>query len=332
MAFGILPRALPLALCVAWACDTQPEPPPDTPDAGMEGEGLEAAFDGSAPQDARTGADAARFDAARSDHDGAGEQHAVDAQAADARVPDASQSKTCAVGPVPEDVREALDLDPFYRKYADADGVAVLGSNAPADSAIASACELVKSMLAERDDVRMALIRARARFAIIGRNEGTADIPEYGYGQRSQAERDRINQRARGLGGQVASCGEENIACLPGDRYRDESICIHEFAHTISTYGVYRADRTFEMRLTQAFQRASMSGILDGTYRKESVQEYWAEGVQDWFSTNASARPSNGIHNEVDTPAELEELDPTLHALVDEVFPQDLGWSDCHAN
>jgi hypothetical protein len=124
------------------------------------------------------------------------------------------------VGPVPEDVQKHLDLDPFYKKYVDAKGLAVLASDEPADESLILACQLLHNMLGKRDDVREELISRRARFAIIGKNEGTAEIPEYGYADRSQADIDYINQRARGLGGIVASCGEENILCLKGDRAR----------------------------------------------------------------------------------------------------------------
>lgn len=236
-----------------------------------------------------------------------------------------------AVGPVPDELRKRLQLDTFYQQYLSADGIPVLASNEPDPRSLTLACELLVGMLAERDDVRRKLIDAEVRFVIIGAQEGTAEVPEYGYGPRSQADKDQINQRARGLGGQVASCGEENMLCLKGDRYWDESICLHEFSHTIATYGVYAADKTFEQRLTQSYQRAKTSGILDDTYRKENAQEYWAEGVQDWYDSNANAEPSNGIHNAVDTRVELKSFDPTLYDLVDEVFPTTLTWKDCHA-
>src|SRR5690606_17016090 len=109
---------------------------------------------------------------------------------------------------------------------------------------------------------------------------GTADIPEYGYREKSQSDIDYINERARGLGGIVASCGEENILCLSGDRYRRESICVHEFAHTISMYGAYSADDEFQDKLEEAYESARASGILQNTYRSENIQQYWAEGVQ----------------------------------------------------
>ena len=324
----VLGRALICLLARAMAACSTSEPPTVSTDAAPVAE--------SASDAGHTTADGAptSLDA------GGGSQGELSAQDASSDAApdctacsDAAASTFCeqGVGSVPRALRDELHLTTFYQKYVDANGVAILSSAAPSDASLISACRLVVSMLAKRDDVRKALIQNQARFVIIGKDEGTAEVPEYGYGPRPQADKDQINQRARGLGGQVASCGEENISCLAGDRYRDESICVHEFSHTISTYGVFAADHTFEKRLETAFERASASGILDDTYRKSSVQEYWAEGVQDWYDTNASASPSNGIHNAVDTRPELRGYDPTLYALIEEVFPPSLDWTDCHA-
>jgi hypothetical protein len=234
------------------------------------------------------------------------------------------------VSAVPESVRTRLSLDAFYKKHVDANGLSVLSSDKPADESLILACEALNNMLNKRDDVRRELIRRKARFAIIGKNEGTAEIPEYGYRDKSQSDIDYINERARGLGGIVASCGEENILCLKGDRYPRESICVHEFSHTIATYGAYTADAMFEDSLQAAYDSARSSGILDDTYRKENLQEYWAEGVQDWYGTNDFANPPNGIHNQVNTRAELEDYDPKLYALVASMFPEAVAWGDCH--
>ncbi|MET0343921.1 MAG: hypothetical protein ABW252_23100 [Polyangiales bacterium] len=253
------------------------------------------------------------------------------AQAQVPATPAADGAACQTVGPVPDEVRTRLRLDAFYTKYIDANGLPVLSSAKPDDRALKLACVLLNDVLRKRDDVRQALIRNRARFAIIGRNEGTAEIPEYGYRNRPQADIDYINRRARGMAGIVASCGEENILCLPGDRYYNESICLHEFAHTIAMYGIYSADRTFQTRLRESYNSAKTSGILEGTYRKENEQEYWAEGAQDWYDTNATARPTNGVHNQIHLKTQLATYDPKLYALLKESFPEDRNWPDCRA-
>ena len=231
---------------------------------------------------------------------------------------------------IPDRITRDFSLDPFYRRYLDARGLPVLASRAPSEQALQRACSLVSDMLSGRPDVRLKLIELQARFVVIGQAEGTADIPEYGLRDRPQAEKDAMNARARGLGGQAGSCGEENLLCLAGDRYRGESICVHEFAHTIRE-GVHQVDPDFSARLQAAFEAASASGKLAGTYRAENADEYWAEGVQDWYGANAEAEPPDGIHNAVNTRDELALHDPRLHALIGEVFPESPGWRHCEA-
>ena len=242
------------------------------------------------------------------------------------------ESNACnQIGPVSEPLRRDFSLDFFYKKHVDVDGLPVLSSGAPDDAALTRACRLLGNMLSHRPDVHAKLIELRARFVVIGRNEGTADVPEYGFRQKSQEEQNAINARARGLGGQAASCGEENLMCLAGDRYSAESICVHEFAHTIGQ-GVYELDHGFGDRLQAAFDDAKSKGRLANSYRGESPDEYWAEGVQDWYNTNAQANPPDGVHNSVNTRGELESSDHGLYVLIGEVFPADTRWGDCHAS
>lgn len=242
-----------------------------------------------------------------------------------------TQADQCGeVGVIPDSIRKDFSLDPFYRKYINASGLPVLSSDAPDDIALQRACRLLLNMLSQRADVRDKLIELKARFVVIGKDEGTADVPEYGFRDRPQADKDAVNARARGIGGQASSCGEENLRCMTKDRYPNESICVHEFSHTIRE-GVYQADPSFAQRLESAFESSKSSGILDGSYRRENFDEYWAEGVQDWYDTNAQADPPDGISNAVNTRIELKEFAPDLYALIDEVFPADISWGDCHS-
>jgi hypothetical protein len=230
----------------------------------------------------------------------------------------------CQVGPVPASLRQSWDVDPFYQKYADANGIPILTSNAPPDNTLVLACQLVIEMVSMRDDVRLALIDNQVHFAIVGVNELTNDIPEYSYMP------DSINTRARGLGGNPGLCAEESILCGPTDRWRGESICVHEFAHTISLYGLYDADPTFEDRLVDAYEAARAAGRFANTYAMENEQEYWGEGVQDWYYTNLESATPNGVHGPIDKREELQAYDPALYDLIGEFLSPNVSWNDCY--
>jgi hypothetical protein len=230
----------------------------------------------------------------------------------------------CKIGPVPEALRADWDIDPYYTQYADANGIPILTSSAPPATAIDLACRLVIEMVSQRDDVREALIANKTHFTVIGKNEKTNDVPEYSYLP------DTINERARGLGGNPGMCAEESILCDASDRWRGESICVHEFAHTISLYGLYDADPTFESRLEQAYQAAKSAGRFADTYAMENEQEYWGEIVQDWYNTNLESEPPNGVHGPIDTREELKAYDPAAYDLVAELLSEDVSWQDCY--
>jgi hypothetical protein len=220
-------------------------------------------------------------------------------------------------GPVPPAVRQALSLSPFYKKYLDANGLAILGSEKVSDAALQEAAGIVDAMLGTRDDIRRALIRNRVRVAVMAPTELTTDIPEHG----DLTPKDYWDKRARGLGATLArpasSCAEENLLNLPGDRYARESIAIHEFAHTIHVLGLNSIDASFDRRLRTAFQHARDKGLWLNTYAGSNYAEYWAEAVQSYFDSNDA---NNSQHNDIDTREKLATYDAEIFSLVGEVF------------
>lgn len=223
----------------------------------------------------------------------------------------------------------ALGLDPFYTKYVDA-GMPVIASSRVSDQALAVACEIVTHLLAERPDVRAQLAANRIRVGVMAETEVTTDMPEHSDLYEAFPGTD-WDTRARGLGATLArpltSCGEENLLALASDRYRGESILVHELGHTVWDLGValVPGGDARQAALEAAYQDALAAGTYANTYAATNVQEYWAEGVQDWWNTNLSADPPDGIHNRIDTRAELRAADPTLAALAAQVFA-DSDW------
>ncbi|MCI0702857.1 MAG: hypothetical protein L0241_17390 [Planctomycetia bacterium] len=220
------------------------------------------------------------------------------------------------VRPVTDDLRKSLKLDPFYEKSTDYNGLPILSSGKVSDEALVEARYLIGKMLADRADITAALVKNRCRFVVMAPTEMTTDVPE----QRNMTPKDYWDKRARGLGGRITSCGEENLLNLKGDRYRNENILIHEFGHCIHQYGLRRVDPKFDGRLRAIYARAMNRGLWKNTYSATNAGEYWAEGVQSYFDCNAP--PSRGVHNDINTREELAKYDPDLFELIDEVFKQ----------
>ena len=220
------------------------------------------------------------------------------------------------VAEVAPELRERLKLDPFYQKHVDLEGLPILSSAKVSDAALVEARHLIRRMLAGRPDVLKAMVQNRVRFVVMAPTEMTTDVPE----QRHLKNDPKTNwdKRARGLGGRITSCGEENLLNLKGDRYRNENILIHEFSHTIHNYGLRRLDPKFNDELKAIYDKALEKGLWDDTYAATNPEEYWAEGVQSYFDCNAP--PRRRVHNDVDTREELKEYDPDLFALIDASF------------
>lgn len=205
----------------------------------------------------------------------------------------------------------------FYTQRASASGFPIVASAKVNPYALKEAAFLLDLMLAQRPDVRTAMIRSGARLSIMAHDEYTTDLPEWAH----LTPKDYRDARARGMGGSqtdpYCSCAEENVLGYPGDPYAAECILIHEFAHNIHLRGMVNLDPTFDPRLRAAYDAAMKAGLWKAAYASVNHHEYFAEGVQNWFDNN---RENDNEHNHVNTRAELLAYDPGLAALCREVF------------
>ena len=225
-------------------------------------------------------------------------------------------AESSSVGPVPDALRAERSLAPFYQKHLAVGSLPILGSAKVSDAALAEAAWIVRHMLANRPDVLAALTKNGVRVAVMAYNEYTTDLPE----QRDMQPRVFWDRRARGLGGLLVSCGEENLLCFPGDPYAAENLLVHEFAHVLHGEGLTKLDTTFKRRLNAVYDNARRRGLWPNTYAITNAGEYWAEGVQSWFDCN---RQNDALHCHVDTRPELEEYDPDLSRFIAEALGKD---------
>jgi hypothetical protein len=234
----------------------------------------------------------------------------------------------CIVEPIPDDVRSEYHLDAFHTRTASALGIPIVGSDEPGDEALTRACLIIADMASAREDVLAQLLEDNIYFIMIGENETTASTPEF----RNSGVPD---SRARGLGGLPAAvCSEESVMCAgyPQDRWAGESICVHEYAHTMQMGGYSAAIPDFDERLRAAYDNILAMDLYSNTYAESNRAEYFAEGVQNWYNTNLETRDGqpNGVHNHINTRSEMMEYDPMLYDLLAEVLPADPGYQDCY--
>jgi hypothetical protein len=216
---------------------------------------------------------------------------------------------------ISKELRASLKLDPWYQKSTHYKGFPILSSGKVSDAALIEAHWIISNMLARRDDILQAMIKNKARVVVMAPTEMTTDVPE----QRNMTPKDYWDKRARGLGGRITSCGEENLLNLKGDRYSKENILVHEFAHCIHSQGLKSVDPKFDKKLRETYDKALAKGLWKKTYAATNAGEYWAEGVQSYFDCN---NPPNAVHNDINTREKLAKYDPDLFQLIDDVFKQ----------
>ncbi|MEL7335668.1 MAG: hypothetical protein AAFN70_05610, partial [Planctomycetota bacterium] len=243
-------------------------------------------------------------------------------------VDEMQQSEQFVTCEVPIQAYRVGSIPNFYTQRTDAHGLPVVASAKVSPYALREAVYIIDRLLANRPDVRQAMIQSGARCCILAHNEFTTDQPEWAWmaknpvrGFESIDPRDYRDARSRGMGGSKTdpffSCAEENLLAYPGDPYSTENILIHEIAHNIHLRGLTNVDPTFDHRLKMAYESAMNQGLWAGKYASVNRFEYFAEGVQSWFDDN---REDDHDHNHVDTRVELLQYDPRLAALCREVF------------
>ncbi len=215
----------------------------------------------------------------------------------------------------------------------------IVSSEKVPDDALLVARDIVNYMLLKRPDVRDVMVSRKSRLLIMAKTEFETDLPERrdwkkpakddprltpGERQRydlpggiaSMTDQEYWNRRARGMGGNVTSCAEENLLGYPDTRYYGENITVHEFSHNVM--GALRvADPALYKEIQDAYAEAKGNGLFKGHYAENTVAEYWAEGTQWWFWSNFEWRDGD---KRLQTPDDLKAYDPRLFAIFEKVY------------
>jgi hypothetical protein len=206
----------------------------------------------------------------------------------------------------------------FFAKRLDYEGIPIKAPTNVVDEALFAACERLSMMLTNLPGVRANLRVAGAELHIIGRGQVTTDLPEWRQDKgKPLTEYHGLtrDQRTRGMGGLLTSCGEENLLKLEQDRYRGRDICVHEFAHNILSYGVSESVRE---KVRQQYRRSLENGHWVGSYAGSNDDEFFAELSMWYFGTHGDlgmkgAKPSTGREG-------LKNYDPEAFTLLEDFY------------
>src|SRR5262249_28775151 len=178
-------------------------------------------------------------------------------------------------------------LDPprrgFFSKRLEYEGIPILAHASVDDRALLAARDRLSTMLAHLPGVRRNLATLGAELHVIGKDQVTSDLPEHRHLKGKPFDgKLTVDERTRGLGGLLTSCGAENLLRLPGDRYAGRDICVHEFAHSIQENGLSDDVRK---SIRERFDASLGSGLWIGSYAATNEGEFFAELSMWYFGT-----------------------------------------------
>lgn len=206
----------------------------------------------------------------------------------------------------------------FFAKKLDYHGIPIKASRVVSDAALYAAYDRIDSELRHLPDVTARLAAAGAQLHIIGKDQVTSDLPEFRDMKGKpipEYNGQTIDQRTRGLGGLLTSCGEENLLRLDVDRYKGSDICVHEFAHSIRNHGISAEIRA---RFDAQYHRSLAKGLWVNSYAGSNPDEFFAELSMWYFGTHGDLhmtgqKPENG-------PEGLKKYDSEAYALFDDFY------------
>lgn len=228
----------------------------------------------------------------------------------------------CAKPPRPKIILLDEPEQGFFSKVLDFNGIPIKAHAVVSDDALYAAYArlalMFSNLIPKQPAVLSNLLDAGVELHIIGRTQVTTDLPEWRHDKgKPLAEYGGLtrDERTRGMGGRLTSCGEENLLQLPEDRYYGRDICLHEFAHCLRNFGLPKDVRTL---FDAQYKRSLGKGLWKGSYAGSNPDEFFAELTMWYFGTHGDLgmpdpKPEPG-------PDGLKKYDPEAYALFDDFY------------
>ena len=208
----------------------------------------------------------------------------------------------------------------YRRRGLSRRGVGVHACDCVGEEAVRTALFTVDAMLSQSPESVVARLRRwGAMVALIGREQKVTDLPEYAHLRGKPWGARATVDDCRGLGGNLGnptcSVGEENVTMRDDGRYGNESILVHELAHSVMDLGC--AESPLQEELGRCWEAAKARGSYDPrSYIISNAGEYWAEASQAWFEATVRTDVTSGLT----TREDVQRADPWLASLLTRVY------------
>ena len=224
-------------------------------------------------------------------------------------------------------------VHPFYKKYINADGIVIVGSENVADAALLEARRTILLLTGKRPDVHNAIVANNARISVMAFSETASDLPEFGPGSEGEW----------GLGqmpGDPTSLVSEKGIPYEGNTGYVAHFLLHEFVHVVHNLGM----PTTDPELIDAIYATYLSAVEEGRFMEPPNEpsddatafdefrddEYFTHSVNAYYDLNESL-PGPWVDIEIGdwgqrsgTREELRKNDPVVYEIIERFFPESL--------
>lgn len=214
-------------------------------------------------------------------------------------------------------------INSFYKKAVMIHGIPICSTNAVPDQALINGYNILEPYLrkisVEKPEIIQKMNQNGVYVIVIGLNETNAQHPSWaGYNDPSWPR--------RGGGGLDTTVLEEDLIVPSNDTWR-QNFCglVHEFTHTMLSYGLgdadhQGADRTYYNRILAAYNSAISKNLYtESSYDRSNYHEYFCGQVGRWFDGNPTDLNVPNAANLTDRQ-QLEIYDPAVYQICSELF------------
>ncbi len=221
----------------------------------------------------------------------------------------------------------------FYKKYINADGILIVGSENVTDAALLAARSTILRLTSKCPDVHKAIVANNARISIMGFSETASDLPEFGPGSDGEW----------GLGqmpGDPTSLVSEKGISYEGNTEYIANFLLHEFVHVVHNLGMPATDP----EIVDEIYAAYLDAVEEGRFMKPPNappedanaldeyrdDEYFTHSVNAYYDLNESL-PGPWVDIEIGdwgqrsgTREELMANDSVIYGIIEQFFPDSL--------
>ncbi len=233
---------------------------------------------------------------------------------------------------VPEEWQSKKGYVGFYKKHIMVYGIPVLSTDDVEDWILYRAYDVLEVYLRkiyfEYPEIIATMIKNKANVIVVGANEYNIDHPDWTASQQALGEAGKTERR--GGGGLVTTVLVDDLGIQdPNDWFSDFCGLIHEFSHTMLSYGIGDADNAgahpdIYEKINSAYEAAYREYVKNGKYSESSYDmnnyhEYFTGQVGRWFNANGTDLKVKHAARKTERE-QLKEYDPAIYEICEMLF------------